>query len=316
MTTAAVLPLFGMYIPLWIRPLWLVAAGAATAAVALAAISILTSLIFPRTAAVARSTAKEAIAQPLFGLTMAIGVFALILFTFLPYNTFGEDIKMVKDTGLTLMTVLSILLASWTASVSINDELEGRTALTLLSKPLTRRQFIIGKFLGILFPVAVLLIVLGTVFFSTLSYKVAYDARETGQAEVTVEQCQKPIAEIAPAMALTFMETMIFTSISVAIATRLAMQANLALCFTIYVLGHLMPLLAGASIGQQEQVAFFANLLSAILPVLDHFNCYTAISSDQAISIRYIGWAGIYCLLYCLFALVVSLLLFEDRDLA
>ena len=132
-------------------------------------------LLAPKLAAIARTTAKEAMSQPLFYVLLAIGVFALVLFPFIPYNTLGEDIKMLKDEGLTLIMVLSIFFALWTASVSIADEIEGRTALTLLSKPVGRRQFILGKFLGILIPVAIIFIVLGTVFLASVSFKAAYD---------------------------------------------------------------------------------------------------------------------------------------------
>ena len=63
-------------------------------------------------------------------------------FIYIPYNTFGEDVKMLKDSGLTLIMVLAILVGLWTASVSVADEIEGRTAVTLLSKPISRRQFV------------------------------------------------------------------------------------------------------------------------------------------------------------------------------
>ena len=76
-----------------------------------------------------------------------------MIFPFVPYNTFGEDVKMLKAEDLTLIKVLAIVLALWTASVSIADEIEGRTALTVLSKPISRRQFILGKYVGILVPV-------------------------------------------------------------------------------------------------------------------------------------------------------------------
>ena len=103
----------------------------------------------PRMFAVALSTFKSEVAQPLFVLILGGGVFALIAFIWIPYNTFGEDIKMLKDTGLTLILVLSIVLALWSASTSVADEIEGRTALTVLSKPLNRRSFVIGKYAGI-----------------------------------------------------------------------------------------------------------------------------------------------------------------------
>ena len=144
-----------------------------------------------------------------------------------PLQYAGEDSKMVKDEGLTLIMVLSILMALWTASVSIADEIEGRTALTLLSKPVSRREFIVGKFVGILVPVAIMFLVLGALFLASVSYKVVYDAREGAQTDPSLAECQREMLEIAPGLLLAFMEAVVLTAISVAISTRLPMLANL-----------------------------------------------------------------------------------------
>ena len=163
----------------WLNPLWTVGVGAVAALAVLYVVALMVRLAAPKVAAIAQTTAKEGVSQPLFYVILAVGVFALVIFPFVSYNTFGEDVKMLKAEGLTLIKVLAIILALWTASVSVAEEIEGRTALTLLSKPVGRRQLIIGKFLGILVPVAIVFIVLGVVFLASVSYKVVYDARET-----------------------------------------------------------------------------------------------------------------------------------------
>jgi ABC-type transport system involved in multi-copper enzyme maturation permease subunit len=307
--------LFGMS-SIWLGPLWLVAVGFVVAMAALLGLSALLRWLVPKVAAIAWTTAKEALSQPLFYLLLTIGVFGLLLFPYIPYNTLGEDIKMVKDEGLTLIKVLAIILALWTASVSIAEEIEGRTALTLLSKPVGRRQFILGKFLGILMPVALMFIVLGAIFLSTVSYKAVYDARETASPEPTQAQCQEEMIKISPGLALSFMEVVVLTAISVAISTRLPMLANLMICATVYVLGHLVPVLAQSALGQIEFVRFIANLLAAVLPVLDNYDISAGISTGQIVPLSYMAWVALSCLLYSTVAMLVALLLFEDRDLA
>jgi ABC-type transport system involved in multi-copper enzyme maturation permease subunit len=307
--------LFGV-VSSWLKPLWMVAAGAAVAVAFLYVVLFLLRLTMPKLAAVASATGKEALSQPLFWVLMAIGVFLLILFPFIPYNTFGEDIKMVKDDGLTLIMILSVVLALWTASVSIADEIEGKTALTVLSKPIGRWHFVLGKFLGIIGPVAILFIVLGAIFLGTISYKVKYDARETSNPEPTWQQCLVEMEQTAPGLYLAFMETVVLASISVAISTRLPMLPNLIICGSIYVLGHLVPTLAKAAEGQLEYVPFIASVLATVVPMLDNFNIYGAIATGKMVSWEYLGWASLYCLLYTAAAMLVALLLFEDRDLA
>jgi hypothetical protein len=308
--------LFGVTATTWLKPLWLVVAGVAVIVAGLMALGAFLRWASPRVAAISWTTSKEALSQPLFAVLLTLGIFGLLLFPFLSYNTLGEDIKVVKDDGLTMIMIFSIILAVWTASLSVADEIEGRTALTVLSKPVTRREFILGKLLGILVPVVIMFLVFGALFLASVSYKLVYDAKETSQGDPTFLDCQREILQIAPGLALAFMEAVVMTAISVAISTRLPMLANLVICGAIYVLGHLMPVLADSSMGRIEFVRFAANLMAATLPVLDHFNISASISAGKEVPGVYIAVAGLYCLLYSTVAMLVALLLFEDRDLA
>lgn len=307
--------------PSWLEPLWMVGVGALALVVGLFIILQFLRLTFPKVAAIARTTAKEAMSQPLFYVLLAVGGFALVIFPFIPYNTFGEDVKMVESSGLALIKVMAIVLALWTASVSIAEEIEGRTALTLLSKPIGRRQLIIGKFLGIIAPVAIMFIILGALFLASVSYKVVYDARESVMPEPTAQQCLAEMLQITPGLALAFMEAVVLASISVAISTRLPMIPNLVICVSIYVIGHMVPVLVNSAANQFEIVRFFGRFFSAIFPVLGHFSMEGAImqgaeATDLSALWGYVGWVGMYCVLYSAVAMLVALLLFEDRDLA
>jgi ABC-type transport system involved in multi-copper enzyme maturation permease subunit len=283
---------------------------------ALYGLYLLLRLIFPKVMAIARTTAKEGWAHPLFWVEMLVGAFLLWLFVFLPYNTFGEDVKMVKDSGLKLITLFSIGLAVWTASVAIADELEGRTALTLLSKPIGRRQFVFGKFLGVLAPAFTMFVILGVIFLEGVSYKVTYDSRETSNPTPTAEQKRVEVVQVTPGLVLAFFETAVLTSIGIAISTRWSMLPNLLTCFAIYVLGHLAPLLVQSSIGKLPLVTFVGRLLATLLPALDYFSSDAPIASDKVIPLAYLGHSFVYSAIYITIAMLAALLMFEDRDLA
>jgi ABC-type transport system involved in multi-copper enzyme maturation permease subunit len=272
--------------------------------------------LLPNVSVIAVATAKEAIAQPLYILVMLGAACALVTFIYIPYNTFGEDVKMLKDSGLTTIMVLTILVGLWTASVSVADEIDGKTAVTLLSKPISRRQFVIGKFFGIVWPLFLMFVVLGAILLITVSYKVVYDARETANPEPNWQQCYEAMIGTVPGLTLAFMETVVLTAISVAISTRLPMLPNLIICGAIYVLGHLGPLIVQSSAGQLEFVAFVGRLIAVVLPVLDHFNIQAAVAGGVDVPMEYLGWALLYCALYSTAAMLLALILFEDRDLA
>jgi hypothetical protein len=266
--------------------------------------------------ALAAATAKETIAQPLFTMLVMIGVVALVTFVFIPYNTFGEDVKMLKTSGMTMIKVLAIIMALWTASTSVADEIEGRTALTVLSKPVGRRQFIIGKFLGIIWPIVLMFIILGIVFLLTVSFKVVYDARESAKTTPEWTECYLEVVRIIPGLVLAFLESVILAAISVAVSTRLPMLPNLVICGSIYVLGHLAALIVKSAAGEIVFVRFIGKLLSVILPVLDHFEIEGAIAGASSVPMSYLGWALLYSVLYSGAAILLALIFFEDRDLA
>jgi len=292
--------------------------GTAAAYAGLVVVFLLMRLSFPRVIAVATTTAKEALAQPLYQILMAVGIFALLITTIIPYNTFGEDVKVLKDFNLAFIMLMSIFIAVWTASVGISDEIDGRTALTVLSKPIGRAQFLIGKFIGVLLPVILMFMYLGFIFLLTVSFKVVYDARESAQQEPTWQVCYAEMINIVPGLLLAFMEAVVMASISVAIATRLPMLSNLTICFVIYIVGHLLPLLALSKQVSDPYgiIQFSGQFFATVLPVLEHFNINAAIAGGAIVPVSYLGWAAAYCVLYSAVAMLFALVLFEDRDLA
>ncbi len=292
--------------------------------VVISAVSIVTIVLiylainglFPKMSAIALATSKSEMAQPLYLILLGLGVTFILLFMLFPYYTFGEDIKVLKDSSFTLIMVFAIIHALWAASNSVADEIDGKTALTVLSKPINRRQFVIGKFIGISWTTAVMFIVLGVWLLVIVCYKPIYDARETANQTPTWQECHLEMVRTVPGLFLAYLETLIFAAISVAISTRLSILGNVMICFSIYALGHLTPLMVESGAQQLENVEFVAKFIATVLPVLDHFNIQAAIASGVRVSYTYLAIATAYCALYCTIAMLLGLLLFEDRDLA
>jgi len=71
---------------------------------------------------------------------------------------------MVKEMGFDAIMLLAVLFAVLAAAMSISEEIEGRTAITLMSKPVSRRQFLIGKYVGTLLAALVITGILGWLF--------------------------------------------------------------------------------------------------------------------------------------------------------
>lgn len=272
----------------------------------------------PKMTAVTLATAKTDFAQPVYGLVMALGVFALLLFVLVPMNSFGNDIKGLKNAGFSLIAVLGLFTAIWSASTSLAEEIDGKTALTVLSKPVSRLDFILGKFFGISWSTLFLCTVLGLVLLLGTSYKVVHEEREGADYTVTWQLCFFEMATTVPGLVLVYLQVVVMTAISVAISTRLPFIPNLLICFTIWALGHLTPQLAQSQVVAEQlpPIIFFSKLIATVFPVLDHFDVQASVAGGRVVPLIYLGWCFVYAAIYSTIAMLLALTLFEDRDLA
>lgn len=265
---------------------------------------------------IARATTKEAVRQPVFLLCLAIAIAILCINFVVPFFTLGEDVKMVKDCGLATILITGLLIAVWTASTSVAEEIEGKTAMTLLSKPINRRQFVLGKYLGIIQAILWYMLPVIAVFLVLIYFKVSYDAREGSQEVPSHAARMHEVYQVIPGILLLLMEIAVLTAVSVAISTRLPMVVNLTSCFAIFVIGHLTGEFVKAGVLKLELVQFMARLIATALPSLDVFNISAAVATGAMVPPIYLGYSLIYCAAYCCAAILMAFILFEDRDLA
>lgn len=270
----------------------------------------------PRVWALALSTAKNEMAQPLYLILLALGIFGILLFGILPFYTMGDDIRLLKDSGVTLIMVLGMLLAVWSAGTSVSEEIEGRTALTVLSKPVSRRSFILGKYTGIMLSVLVLFVILSAFLLTVLSYKPIYDAREGSEKTPEWQVGHEEIMTTLPVIGLSLMETMAIGGIAVALATRLPLLANFVTCFAIYVIGNLTSPLVASAQENTELVGFVGTLIAVVVPNLNTFNVQAAVDSGSAVPLLYVAGVFNYLVVFVIAVWMLAMLLFEDRDLA
>src|SRR3990170_3681762 len=116
-----------------------------------------------RTFVILRHTFKEAAVQPIYSLLLALGAAILLVFALLPFFTLGEDTVMFKAVGLDVILLLVLIATLFATSKSIYEEIEDRTMLTLMSKPVQKWEVLIGKYLCIILAAALAVATLGLV---------------------------------------------------------------------------------------------------------------------------------------------------------
>ncbi len=106
--------------------------------------------MFSRLFSIARNTFTETIRQPIYGVLLLATIFLLILNIFLAGFTLEEDDKLLMDLGLCTILLSGLFLAAFSATGVLTREIENKTAMTIMSKPVTRPVFLLGKYLGLI----------------------------------------------------------------------------------------------------------------------------------------------------------------------
>jgi ABC-type transport system involved in multi-copper enzyme maturation permease subunit len=286
--------------------------------------------------AVALAAFQEGVRQPMFWMLTVFGALAMFVSIVIPYFTFGEDLKMVKELTYALTMLFPAIFGVISSSISVSEEIEGRTAVTLLSKPITRRDFIFGKFLGITLAGLMMTMLMSWVLVWVVLAKTHYDY-QPGLTQLPPDPLWlndligvtfgrnisgdllrglglwiNDTGEALPGLIIGFGQVMTLIAVSVALV-------NIVMCMVIYLLGHLAPIMTEVS-QKIALVHFFAQLFELLLPALSEFDVSTAIVRDVPLDpARYALYTlnvAIYAAMYTGIALLAGLILFEDRDVA
>lgn len=105
--------------------------------------------MFTQLLAIVRTTFVESVRQPIMVVLIGTGALLLVLSTAGAANTMDDDNLMFIQIGLSTLLLSGLFMAAFTAPGVVSLEIENKTALTVVSKPVARPLFIIGKYLGV-----------------------------------------------------------------------------------------------------------------------------------------------------------------------
>jgi ABC-2 type transport system permease protein len=103
---------------------------------------------------IAKNTFIETIRQPVYTVIIVAAIFLFVVSPSISMYTMGDDNKLLRELGLSTLFLASLFIAIFAASGAVAEEIDNKTILTVLSKPVHRPTFIIAKFLGVATAVA------------------------------------------------------------------------------------------------------------------------------------------------------------------
>lgn len=293
-----------------------------------------------RTLVILRHTFFETIVQPIYSLLLAIGGAILILFASLPYFTLGEDTLMFKAVGLDVILLLVLVATLFATSKSIYEEIEDRTMLTLMSKPVHKWEVLVGKYLGIILAALMSVAILGVVFLIGTWLRIPgdYQLKASSLDPTSIQQLKDTrlmhlVGELA-GLVLVWLQVCVLAAIGVALSTRFSLVVNLPAVIMIYIAGNLarfLPPVRGVA-GDMNPLVAVLWALSQVFPFLQIFDFrehtvfgriavpgtqFAAEAGTISMTLLwgYVGVAALYAIAFSAFALSAGMLSFARREL-
>jgi ABC-type transport system involved in multi-copper enzyme maturation permease subunit len=241
-------------------------------------------------------------------------VFAILLIAssyLLGQLTAGQDVKIIKDLGLGATAIFGLFIAVFIGIGLVSKEVERRSIYALLAKPVSRQQFIAGKYAGLVLTLAVNIAVMTIALYLVLAYmswteipalKAGWDA-------------PGPDPRLLIAIFLVFIELMLVTAVALFFSTFSTPILSAALTLGLYVVGHFNADLKNfENVVDSKPAAWLARGLYHVLPDLSAFDVKTEIVHGLPVAAGYLAVTTAYGLAYIAVLLLASTMIFARRD--
>jgi ABC-type transport system involved in multi-copper enzyme maturation permease subunit len=255
-----------------------------------------------RIAAIARNTFREAVRdRVLYNLV----IFALLLIggaIFLGELSAGHEAKIIVDLGLSAILLFGVFIAIFVGVGLVYKEIERRTLYAILSKPIGRGEFVLGKYLGLCLTLLVNVAIMGVGLSLALVY---------------VKRGWDPlVARIWPPILLTYVELMILTGAAMLFSSFSSPALSALLTFFVFVIGHFtddLKTLAQTMRSAPSRWLFTA--LYNLLPNLTNYNAITAAAHGISPAPGFLLMTTLYGFIYAGVLLAATTLIFRRRNL-
>jgi ABC-type transport system involved in multi-copper enzyme maturation permease subunit len=251
-----------------------------------------------RIVAILENTFKESLRQKILILLVIFAVLLIIISVFLEPFALGESPKILRDFGMAAATLFAILTTIIIGSALIHKDIEKKTIYTVLSNPVKRYEVILGKFLGL--SALVFLLLLAMLLIQQLVILISegvFDLR------------------LLLSLPFTMIEVMVLLGILLLFSSFSSTTMTSIMGVIFFVVGHAMPDLK--LFADQMQVPVLKTIAYGfyyLLPNLENFNLRIDLVYDLPLHWDGIVFSISYGLMYIIFLLYITKIVFEHRE--
>ncbi len=246
----------------------------------------------------AMNTYREAVRDKLLYNLLLFAALMIASSILLAQIQIGKDERIYRDVGLSSIAFFGVLIAIFVGINLVYREIAAKTVYTMLSKPVRRWEFIVGKYFGLLSLLAVEVAIMSACFLGVLVWK----GSEFSMGLVW-------------AIGLIYLELALVTAIAMFFSSFTTPYLASMFTVALWIIGHLLTDLR--SFGKNSDIAGLKELLEALywtLPNLDRLDFKADASAGKPIDFARAAMAACYAVLYSFGLMAAAVLLFQRRD--
>ncbi|HUQ88230.1 MAG TPA: ABC transporter permease [Vicinamibacterales bacterium] len=225
--------------------------------------------------------------------------------------TAGQDMKIIKDLGLAALSIFGLLIAVFIGVGLVTKEVEKRSVYGLLTKPLSRSQFLLGKYAGLVMTLAVNLAVMTVALYVVLFY-----SNWMSPAGLRLSW-EAPAADprMLMAIVLIFAELMLVTALALFFSTFTSPLWATLLTLGLWVAGHFNADLRNfGAVVDSAPVIWLGRVIYYVIPNLAPFDIKAEVVHGIHVPARHVAYTLAYAALYISVLLTASVTSFGRRD--
>ena len=241
--------------------------------------------------------------------------FAVLLFgasLLLGQLTAGQDLKIIKDLGLSVIEMSGVLMSVLIGVGLVAREIDKRSIYGLLARPVRRWEFILGKYLGLLMTLAGNLAVMSMALYAVLAW-MHWTAPPMVRAS-----WEAPALD--PAMLIAVVLIMAELAVLTAVALFFSTFSSSALWSTlfslgVFVAGQFSSELRGLSSALGSRAAgVMGTVVGMVLPAFGAFDVKSQVVHGLPIPLEFFGLTLAYGVLYAAAVLAATIAIFNRRE--
>lgn len=252
------------------------------------------------TMAIAKQTLEDMLRRKILLILLIVALGMIALGPSVGFLSPRESSVVLRSMGLAVILIAGLLITILSGIQVIPTEVERRTIYTVLSKPVQRYEFVLGKFLGGIFTVFVMIAAMGIVFLGVLAWQERHFA-----------------PDMLKGVLLTFFQMMLLGAMAIFFSTFATPVVNFFLSFSLFIVGNMSAVTESLTSNKNPVTRILANIVHFLIPNFGNFNIQNklihpevTISNESVFIVQNI----VYAIIYSAVLLILAILVFDRRE--